>query len=119
MEIVITHKAKEDILFWKKSGNTTIQHKISKLIESSLTDAFSGLGKPEPLKHELSGTWSRRINKEHRLVYEVVEDRIIILSAKRTLSLNIFTHHWHKPHILVFAFTESISLSSNPEPRRY
>lgn len=82
MEIVITHKAKEDLAYWEKSGNTSIQNKISKLIESIIATPFAGLGKPEPLKHELSGTWSRRINQEHRLVYEVEENKITIFSLK-------------------------------------
>jgi len=82
MEISITDKAREDLVFWKKSGNSSIQNKISKLIDSVLDDPFEGLGKPEPLKYGLSGTWSRRINKEHRMVYEVDENRITILSLR-------------------------------------
>ncbi len=82
MEIIITDRAKEDLGFWKKSGNAVVQNKISKLLEDILISPYSGLGKPEPLKHELSGTWSRRINKEHRLVYEVDDNVIIILSMK-------------------------------------
>ena len=60
MEIDITDKAKDDLMFWKKSGNTSIQHKISKLIDSILQSPYEGLRKPEPLNYELSGTWSRR-----------------------------------------------------------
>ena len=82
MEISITDKAKEDLKFWKKSGNTSIQQKISKLIQSVSTTPYEGLGKPERLKYELTGTWSRRIDKEHRMVYEVTENRVIILSLK-------------------------------------
>ena len=82
MEIVITNKAKEDLEFWKKSGNTSIQNKITNLFNSVHETPFEGLGKPEPLKYELAGTWSRRINKEHRMVYEVEGNRIVILSLK-------------------------------------
>ncbi len=82
MEIDFSAKAKEDLGFWKKSGNQSIQGKISKLIVSILETPYVGLGKPEPLKHELHGTWSRRINKEHRIVYEVEKSRIIVLSLK-------------------------------------
>ena len=82
MEISITDTAKEDLKFWKKSGNTSIQQKISKLIQSVSTTPYEGLGKPERLKYELTGTWSRRIDKEHRMVYEVTENRVIILSLK-------------------------------------
>jgi toxin YoeB len=53
-----------------------------KLVREIQRDPFSGLGKPEALKHELSGCWSRRINQEHRLVYQVQEDKIRILACR-------------------------------------
>lgn len=56
--------------------------KILKLIEDIQRDSFSGIGKPEPLKYELQGYWARRITDEHRLVYSVEENLIIILSCK-------------------------------------
>ncbi|PSB03555.1 Txe/YoeB family addiction module toxin [Merismopedia glauca] len=59
-----------------------IHRKIVTLINDILREPFTGLGKPEPLKHELSGYWSRRITDEHRLVYEVTETEIIILSCR-------------------------------------
>jgi len=77
-----TSKAKEDIEFFKKSGNKAILKKIKTLIEEISESPYSGTGKPEPLKHDLSGFWSRRINREHRLTYEVTEKFIIILSLK-------------------------------------
>ena len=58
-----------------------IHRKIITLINDTVHQPFTGLGKPEPLKHELSGYWSRRITDEHRLVYEVTETEIIILSC--------------------------------------
>jgi toxin YoeB len=82
MEISITDKAREDLAFWRKSGNANIQKKISKLIDSLRQTPFEGLGKPEPLKHTLTGTWSRRIDREHRMVYEVEEERIVIHSLR-------------------------------------
>jgi len=84
MERVIeyTLQAKEDITLFKKSGQSGILKKIRKLIEAVQQSPFEGIGKPEPLKHELSGCWSRRINKEHRLVYEITDNKIFILSAK-------------------------------------
>jgi toxin YoeB len=82
MEVAYTQKAMEDISFWKNTGNKKVMTKISALVENIKLTPFEGLGKPEPLKHSLSGTWSRRINLEHRLVYEVNELHISIRSAK-------------------------------------
>lgn len=82
MEITFSPKALEHLNFWKKSGNMLIQRKIYSLIESLQTSPFEGIGQPEPLKHNLSGYWSRRINKEHRLVYQVKEKEIEITSLK-------------------------------------
>ncbi len=62
--------------------NKKIHRKIIALINDILRQPFTGLGKPEPLKHELSGYWSRRIKDEHRLVYKVTETEIIILSCR-------------------------------------
>lgn len=59
-----------------------IYEKIVNLIKDIQRNPFSGLGKPEALKHELSGLWSRRITKEHRLVYRVSEEEIVIISCK-------------------------------------
>jgi toxin YoeB len=82
MEVKYTLEAKEDLLYWKKTNSETILKKIRKLIEAIIENPFEGLGKPEPLKHSLSGCWSRRINKKHRLVYEVYENIILIHSMK-------------------------------------
>lgn len=82
MEIEFTGKALDDIAFWKESGNKNIQKRISKLIESILMTPYSGIGKPEPLKYELTGYWSRRINEEHRIVYTVADDRVKIISLR-------------------------------------
>lgn len=71
MEVIFSPKAVEDLNYWRKSDSKSIQSKISNLIEAIIKDPFKGIGKPEPLKHNLSGAWSRRINQEHRLVYEV------------------------------------------------
>ena len=69
--------------YWIKSGNKTILNKILLLVKSIIEEPYNGIGKPEPLKHNLSGCWSRRIDKEHRLVYEVDDDtKITILSLK-------------------------------------
>ena len=81
MEVIYSPKAIKDIEFWKRSGNKIIMKKISQLIEDILRDPYKGIGKPEQLKHELSGKWSRRIDKEHRIIYEIIdENQIEILS---------------------------------------
>ena len=80
MEIVFTEKAKSDLEHWKKSGDRQAQKRISQLIISITETPFEGIGKPELLKYALAGKWSRRITQEHRLVYQVEKERIIILS---------------------------------------
>lgn len=75
-------QALADIRFHKKSGNKSIITKITLLLAELTEHPFTGTGKPEALKHALVGNWSRRINREHRLIYEVSEDLIYVLSAK-------------------------------------
>lgn len=77
-----TYQAKKDIATHNKAGNKAILHKLFTLLEELTEHPFTGTGKPERLRHELSGMWSRRINKEHRLVYEVEGNSVFILSAK-------------------------------------
>ncbi len=77
MEIRYTPDALKDLTFWGKSGNKTIQKKIVLLIEDIIKHPFTGLVKPEPLKYELTGKWSRRINNEHRIIYKIVEENVI------------------------------------------
>lgn len=79
MEIDYTDDAKSDVLFWMKSGNKSIQKKINHLLVSIQEIPYSGIGKLEALKHQMSGLWSRRIDKEHRLVYEIDEELNIII----------------------------------------
>lgn len=75
--VVFSEKAEKDLKFWQKSGNKIIIKKISELIKAIQSEPFSGIGKPEPLKHELAGAWSRRIDKEHRIIYQILEDGTI------------------------------------------
>ncbi len=77
-----TDKAKEDIATHEKAGNQMVVKKLFKLLTELSEHPYRGTGKPEALKHELSGCWSRRINKEHRLIYEVKGDTVFIHSAK-------------------------------------
>lgn len=82
MEIEFLGKALDDIDYWKKSGNQSIQKRITKLLNSIIKTPYTGIGKPEPLKHELSGFWSRRINEEHRIVYTVSQNKIKVISMR-------------------------------------
>jgi toxin YoeB len=86
MQIVFTPKARKDLDFWIKSGNKNILNKITDLIEDIQLHPFEGIGKPEQLKYQLSGRWSRRINQEHRIIYKVTDENTIeildILSLK-------------------------------------
>ena len=71
--LVFTEQAQEDWNFWRTSGNKTTIKKITALLEDIAAHPFTGIGKPEALKYELSGTWSRRINSEHRIVYRIID----------------------------------------------
>ena len=84
MEIKLLSDAKLDLEYWIKTNNKQVLRKIAQLSESILQSPYQGIGKPEPLKHNLSGFWSRRINQEHRMIYEIDEDnnRIVIHSLK-------------------------------------
>lgn len=77
-----TNKAQKDIFFHKKSGDKAILSKLYILLDEIAEHPFEGTGKPEQLKYKLSGVWSRRMNRKHRLVYKVKNDVVIILSAK-------------------------------------
>jgi toxin YoeB len=84
MEVIYSEIAQEHILYWKRSGNKNIQTKIQEIIDDIKKDFYNGIGKPEPLKHKLSGFWSRRINKEHRIIYQVdkINNKIFIYALK-------------------------------------
>ena len=71
----------EDFVFWAEEDRR-IYAKIVILIRDILRDPFTGLGKPEPLKHQLKGLWSRRITDEHRLIYQVTDEEIIIIGCR-------------------------------------
>lgn len=80
MEIFFTDEAWEDYLFWNKTDKRFVR-RINSLIENIKETPFHGLGKPEPLKHQFSGTWSRRIDKKHRLIYLIKSEKIWIISC--------------------------------------
>jgi toxin YoeB len=79
--IAFVPKALENFVAWA-SESKKIHTRIADLIKDIQRNPFSGIGKPEPLKHELKGLWSRRITEEHRLVYEVRDEEIIIHSCR-------------------------------------
>ncbi len=82
MEIEFTATADADLGYWKKSGNVSVLKKIRQLLESILETPFTGIGKPELLKFNLTGYWSRRITKADRLIYEVEGEKIIVHSLR-------------------------------------
>ena len=82
MEIAFTQRAKEDLEQWKKSGDKKAQARIAKLIVSIQETPFAGIGKPEALKYELSGKWSRRITEVDRIVYSIRDETLYIHSLK-------------------------------------
>ena len=71
-----------DLEYWKKSGNTGILKKIRDLLAAIEIAPYSGTGKPEALKYSWSGWWSRRINKEHRLIYKVEQNTITVFALR-------------------------------------
>ena len=74
MEIIYSDEAQRDIEYWKNSGNKIIQKRIQQLLAAITESPFEGIGKPEALRYNLSGKWSRRINQEHRIVYELTDN---------------------------------------------
>ncbi len=71
----------DDLAWWAEQDRAQAI-RIIRLVQDIQRDPFSGIGKPEPLKHELAGCWSRRINQEHRLVYQVLPEKIRILACR-------------------------------------
>lgn len=82
MEVIFLPKADEDLSFWEKSGNKSILKKIAQLIRAITESPYSGIGKPEQLKHDFSGLWFRRISIEHRILYKADTDMVKIYSLK-------------------------------------
>jgi len=81
MNLLFTSGSWDDYLFWQKNDKKILK-RINLLIKEIIRNPFEGIGKPEPLKHQLQGCWSRRIDQEHRLVYEITETTIKIISCK-------------------------------------
>lgn len=76
-----TEDAWSDYEYWQKTSKEKVRQ-INKLIQAIKREPFEGIGRPEPLKHDLAGYWSRRIDQEHRLVYEVQDTAIVIVQCR-------------------------------------
>lgn len=81
MKLVFAEGAWEDYLYWQQQDKQMVQ-RINKLIKEIQREPFTGIGKPEPLKHALSGYWSRRINDQHRIVYKVEAESLLIAQLR-------------------------------------
>jgi toxin YoeB len=81
VKLIFAEHAWSDYLHWQKTDKKTL-NRINTLIKAIQSEPFEGPGKPEPLKHALSGYWSRRINNEHRIVYKVCEGSLLIAQLR-------------------------------------
>ncbi len=81
MKIVFLEDGWADYIYWQNQDKKTLK-RINQLIKDIQTNPFEGIGKPEPLKFDFSGLWSRRINQEHRLIYQVLDEQIIIVQCR-------------------------------------
>jgi len=81
VRLVFSEQAWEDYLYWQKTDKQILK-RVNKLITEVTRSPFEGIGKPEQLKHALSGYWSRRINDEHRMVYAVEDDDLLIAQLR-------------------------------------
>ena len=81
MKLIFAENAWEDYLYWQKTDKKMLQ-RINTLIKDIKREPFEGIGKPDTLKHALSGYWSRRINDEHRIVYKIYQESILIAQVR-------------------------------------
>ena len=81
MRYVFTEQAWDDCQYWVKNDKRVLC-RLDELIKATARDPFEGIGKPEPLRHQLQGYWSRRISDEHRLVYTVSENDLVIVACR-------------------------------------
>jgi toxin YoeB len=81
LRLVFTSQAWDDYRHWQKTDRAVLK-RLNRLLDETMRDPFGGIGKPEQLRHTLAGAWSRRINDEHRLVYSVDRDDLVVLQAR-------------------------------------
>ena len=81
MRLIFSQNAWEDYSYWQKTDRK-IHLRINELILDIQRNRYQGIGKPEPLRHNLAGYWSRRISKQHRIVYKIEGDRVLIAQVR-------------------------------------
>jgi toxin YoeB len=81
MKLIFSEDAWDDYLYWQQHDRKMME-RVNKLIQEIQREPFSGLGKPEPLKHALSGFWSRRLTDEHRMIYRVEGDTVLLAQLR-------------------------------------
>ena len=81
MKLIFAEQAWEDYLYWQQQDKRMVK-RINDLIENAMRTPFTGIGKPEPLKHALAGYWSRRITEEHRMVYKPEKDALLLAQLR-------------------------------------
>jgi toxin YoeB len=81
VKLIFSEQAWEDYLYWQKSDRKVLE-RVNALIRDIQREPFGGIGKPEPLKHAFAGYWSRRINDEHRIIYKVRDDSLLIAQLR-------------------------------------
>ncbi len=81
MKLIFSENAWDDYLYWQRTDKKVLK-RINQLISNIQRSPFEGIGKPEPLKHALSGYWSRRIDSEHRIVYRTDDDAVLIAQLR-------------------------------------
>ena len=81
MKLIFSENAWDDYLYWQRN-NPNLVKRINTLIKDTQRSPFEGIGKPEPLKHNFSGYWSRRITDEHRMLYKVEDDSLLIAQLR-------------------------------------
>jgi toxin YoeB len=81
VKLIFAEQAWEDYLYWQKTDRKMLE-RVNTLIREIQREPFGGIGKPEPLKHAFAGHWSRRINDEHRIIYKIRDDSLLIAQLR-------------------------------------